>query len=251
MVIDDLAVVEIVPVALVDGRVVAASPGKSWWKLIEAGKIVIFRGALAPGRMVGLRRALLGWGAVADPIPPGVSASRPGLDFHRVDDGTEPTTMPHIFHQFGFATGASLPAPLAAEVRALRHLLLDWQNQLAGTHFDLDDAEFRFKAMRHPRGGGHLVSHRHPFLPQKVAVFLNLSEPSRDYASGAAVFRNASGWVDTFADFRCGDLLAWRYDLVHAISRVGPESRLTWDGDDGLWIAAMERFEAHPHSKVA
>ena len=104
---------------------------------------------------------------------------------------------------------------------------------------------------RHPRGGGHLVPHRHPYLPQKVAIFLNLSEPGVDYASGAAVFRNAGGWVDTFADFRCGDLLAWRYDLVHGISAVEPEAPLTWEGDDGLWIAAMERFEAHPHSSVA
>lgn len=251
MAIDDLAVVEIVPAAMVDGKVVAGSPGGSWWSPIEAGKILIFRGALAPERMVDLRRALLAWGAVADPILPGVSASRPGLDFHRVDDGSAPTTLPHIFHQFGFAKGESLPAPLAGEVRALRQLLLDWQNQLAGTEFGLDDPEFRFKAMRHPRGGGHLVPHRHPFLPQKVAIFLNLSEPGHDYSSGAAVFHNASGWVDTFADFRCGDLLAWRYDLVHGISRVEPESPLTWEGDDGLWIAAMERFEAHPHSNLA
>lgn len=251
MTMDDLAEVEIVPVTLAGGRVVAGREAASWREVIDRGKIVIFRGALAPEAMVSLRRALRAWGAVTPPIPPGVSASQPGLDFHRVDDGTAPTTMPHIFHQFGFATGQSLPAALALEVRALRQALLDWQNGLAGTDFDLDDPDFRFKAMRHPRGGGHLVAHRHPYLPQKVAIFLNLSEPGGDYAQGAAIFRNGSGWVDTFADFRCGDLLAWRYDLVHGISPIEPEAPLTWDSDDGLWIAAMERFEAHPHSKVA
>ena len=248
---ENLARPEIVPVKQANGIVAAEHDGSSWREAIDRGKIVIFRGALAPDAMVALRRSLLAWGAAAPPIPVGVSASQPGLDFHRLDDGTAPTTLPHIFHQFGFATGASLPAPLAAEVRAMRHLLLDWQNRLAGTVFDRDDADFRFKAMRHPRGGGHLVSHRHPYLPQKVAIFVNLSEPGRDYASGAALFRNASGWVDTFADFRCGDLLAWRYDLVHGVSPVEPEAPLSWAGDDGLWIAAMERFEAHPHSHVA
>ncbi len=250
MATQDLAEVSIVPVTLVGGRVVADQDAAAWREAIDAGKIVIFRGALAPDAMVSLRRALLAWGEVVPPIPPGVSASQPGLEFHRIDDGTAPTSLPHIFHQFGFATGKALPDPLAAEVRALRHLLLDWQNRLADTAFDLDDEDFRFKAMRHPRGGGHLVPHRHPYLPQKVAIFLNLSEPGRDYANGAAVFRNASGWVDTFADFRCGDLLCWRYDLVHGISKVEPESALTWQGDDGLWIAAMERFETHPRSKT-
>lgn len=248
---DDLAAVEVVPAGLQGGLVAAGQDGGHWRAAIDAGKIVIFRGVLASERMRALRRGFLTWGVATPPIPPGVSASRPGLEFHRVDDGTAPTTMPHIFHQFGFATGEALPAGLASEVRSLRHLLLDWQNRLAGTAFDFDEATFRFKAMRHPRGGGHLVPHRHPYLPQKVAIFLNLSEPGIDYASGAAVFRNAGGWVDTFADFRCGDLLAWRYDLVHGISAVEPEAPLTWEGDDGLWIAAMERFEAHPHSSVA
>jgi hypothetical protein len=251
MTTEELATIEIVPVTRAGGRVAAEAEPVHWREPLDAGKIVIFRGACAPAAMTALRRELLAWAVATPPIPTGVSASQPGLDFHRLDDGTAPTTMPHIFHQFGFATGRELPAGLAAEVRALRHLLLDWQNRLAGTEFDLDDEAFRFKAMRHPRGGGHLVPHRHPYLPQKVAIFLNLSEPGRDYDSGAALFRNASGWVDTFADFRCGDLLAWRYDLVHGISPVDPGMPLAWAGDDGLWIAAMERFEAHPHSNVA
>lgn len=247
----NLSMVDIVPVEGIGGRVVAERAGESWRAAIDEGKIIVFRGALAASSLVALRRALLEWGAATAPLAPGISASQPGLDYHRVDDGTQPTSLPHLFHQFGFARGDSLPSALADEVRSLRHLLLDWQNRLAGTSFDLEDPEFRFKALRHPRGGGHLVAHRHPYLPQKVALFLNLSEPGRDYASGAARFRNASGWVDTFADFRCGDLLAWRYDLVHAVSAVEPERPLTWEGDDGLWIAAMERFESHPQSKVA
>ncbi len=251
MSLNELSTVDIVPVTLADGRVIAGSDPSNWRDAIDQGKIVIFRGAYRPEAMVALRRALLAWGVETPAIAPGVSASLPGLDFHRLDDGSAPTTLPHVFHQFGVATGEALPGDLAGEVRAMRHALLDWQNRLAGTDFDLDTPEFRFKAMRHPRGGGHLVSHRHPYRPQKVAIFLNLSEPGADYRSGTARFRNATGWVDTHEEFRCGDLLAWRYDLVHCITEVEPGMPAQWAGDDGLWIAAMEAIHVHPRSKTA
>ncbi len=257
--LNELCTADIVPVALVAGRVVADRAATCWRAPIDRGKIVIFRGAFQPRAMVALRRALQTWASQTPAMPRGVSASQAGLNFHRLDDGTQPTSLAHIFYQFGIVDGpadgdASAGAPpkdLAAEVRAMRVALLDWQNQLAGTAIDANAPEFRFKAMRHPRGGGHLVSHRHPYLPQKVAIFLNLSEPGVDYASGCARFRNAAGWVDTHADFRCGDLLAWRYDLVHGITEVEPSAPLQWTGDDGLWIAAMEWIDSHPHSRTA
>ena len=247
----ELSSVAIVPVTLVDGRVKAGADGVTWRTAIDHGKIVIFRGAFSAASMVSLRRDLQAWASRASPLPLGISASRRGLDFHRVDDGTTFSHLPHVFHQFGVATGAALPDGLATRIRALRHALLDWQNRLAGTDFDLDASEFRFKAIRHPRGGGHLVPHRHPYEPQRVSIFLNLSDPGVDYRSGAARFRNASGWLDTHADFRSGDMLAWRYDLVHDVSPVERNVPQKWEGDDGLWIAAVEWVDAHPNSTEA
>ena len=96
--------------------------------------------------------------------------------------------------------------------------MLIFQNELAGTCFRLEGDGFRTKVMRHPRGGGYLVAHRHPYLPQRVALFLNLSEPREDYFNGGARFKANGSWISTFEHFRIGDVLAWRYDMVHEVA---------------------------------
>ena len=70
---------------------------------IENQRILIFRGAFDGGDMIALRRAVQQWGETAEPFPKGQSASRAALNFHRLDDGSAPTNLPHVFHQFGFA----------------------------------------------------------------------------------------------------------------------------------------------------
>ena len=217
---------------------------------IDDERILIFRGAFDPAEMVSLRRAVQAWGEATDEFPRGKSASIPGINFHRRDDGTAPTSMPHIFHQFAFADLASVPAGLAARLRTISTALLDFQNELAGTRFELEGDAFRTKVMRHPRGGGFLVRHRHPYLPQRVSLFLNLSEPGVDYSSGGVSYRSKGAWIETFAEFRSGDILAWRYDLIHDVRPVDPNDTLKWEGDDGFWIYALEMEEVHKASNV-
>ena len=84
----------------------------------------------------------------------------------------------------------------------------------------------------------------------RVAMFLNLSEPGVDYGSGGAAFRTADGWVDTFAPFRIGDIMAWRYDLIHSVIPVDPAGPPSWTGDDGFWIYALEGHEVHKASRT-
>ncbi len=213
--------------------------------------IIIFRGAFGADDMLALRRLAVDWAAVTAPFPAGRSASLPGINFHRRDDRSTPSSIPHIFHQFGFGAPALLPSPLKERVERISALLLDLQNRLAGTSFPPGCPEFRTKVIRHPRGGGHLVPHRHPFLPQKISLFLNLSQPGSDYASGGARFRCHGQWIDTSWAFRIGDVLAWRYDLIHAVAPVDGAAELSWEGDDGFWIYAVEYNEAHPNSSEA
>ncbi len=128
--------------------------------------------------------------------------------------------------------------------------MLDLQNALAGTNFALDVPGFRTKVMRHPRGGGFLVPHRHPYLPQRVSIFLNLSQPGVDYSSGGVSFKAHGAWVKTFEHFRMGDILAWRYDMFHEVEPTDPNMPLRWEGDDGFWIYALEMEEVHSVSSV-
>jgi hypothetical protein len=159
--------------------------------------------------------------------------------------------MPHVFHQFGFGDLNSLPREIADLVTPISEALLALQNELAGTRFEIAKAGLRTKVIRHPRGGGFLAAHSHPFLPQRISVFLNLSEPAADYASGGAAYKTSGLWIAPFEDFRIGNLLAWRYDLTHQVLPVDPGEPLKWEGDDGFWLYGLEMDEVHKHSKLA
>lgn len=230
------------------------SPDADIETLIEAiesdEQLIIYRSAYSREEMATVRRAILDWGEANEAWPQGVSASKEAINFHRVDDGKITGRMAHIFHQFGFGDPEGLSEPLKGFMARLRREVFDLQNRLAGTDYHLDTPEFRTKAIRHPRGGGYLVPHAHPYLPQKVAVFLNLSEPGEDYQNGAMRFRTSDGeWISTFNELRCGDLVAWRYSMVHEAAAVDPEAEIDWSCDKGLWIFAIEHVPVHELSE--
>jgi hypothetical protein len=241
---ETIRIIEVLPY---EAAIVSA---KDHCATIADGCLLIFRGALAGTDLVALRRALLQWAGTFEPFPCDQSASRPGLNFHRLDDGSAPTTMPHIFHQFGFSNLAGLPRDLKSVLTSISTMLLELQNALAGTSFTLDGQGFRTKIMRHPRCGGYLVPHRHPYLPQRVSVFLNLSQPGIDYAQGGVSFKPHDAWIGTFEEFRLGDVLAWRYDMLHQVEPVDPGRPQKWDGDDGYWIYALEMDHIHALSNA-
>lgn len=214
--------------------------------------LVILRNVWSRERMLDFRQTILEWSRSTPVWPQGVSASLPDINFHRMDDGSLPGRMAHIFHQFGFGKWDELPMKLRSDVEEIGGAMFMLQNRLAGTDFKFGSPDFRIKAIRHPRGGGHLVPHTHPYLPQKVAVFLNLSEPGVDYHSGGLRFVGPDKkWIDTYEDFRCGDLLAWRYSMMHETSPVDAEAVLDWQSEDGLWIFAMDFVESHGLSHQA
>ena len=217
--------------------------------MLEGRSIVVFRNVFATDDMLELRRLVRSWGDATPAFPNDRSAGIPGLNFHRIDDSSHRTTLVHIFHQYGFGTLAALQAPLRPLLERVSGTLIDLQNRLAGTAMRAAPDSLRIKIIRHPRGGGMIAPHTHPYLPQKVAVFLNMSVPDRDYRSGDTRFKLAGRWISTREVFGCGDVLAWRYDLVHDIQPVDPGEPLSWTGDDGLWILAPEMVEAHGRSK--
>jgi hypothetical protein len=242
--------VTIVGAALSGGRIIADGDLDQHRSALDQQRLLIFRGAFDPAEMVALRRAVQAWGEATEEFPRGKSASVPDINFHRRDDGTAPTSMPHIFHQYGFGNLAALPTALREKLETISAALLDFQNELAGTDFKLKGDTFRTKLMRHPRGGGFLVPHRHPYLPQRVSLFLNMSEPGVDYVSGGVSYRSSGGWIVPSDDYRLGDILAWRYDMIHDVRPVDPNEPLTWEGDDGFWIYALEMDEIHKASSV-
>jgi hypothetical protein len=246
----DEALVRAVPAELRDGRIAFAGSDAQFGEMLEGRSLVIFRNVFATEDMLELRRLVRSWGDATPAFPNDRSAGIPGLNFHRIDDSSHRTTLAHIFHQYGFGTLAALEAPLRPLLGRVSEALIDLQNRLAGTALRAAPDSLRIKIIRHPRGGGMIAPHTHPYLPQKVAVFLNMSVPGIDYDSADTRFKLAGRWISTRKVFGCGDVLAWRYDAVHDIPPVDAGEPLSWDGDDGLWILAPELVESHGHSKV-
>ncbi len=156
---------------------------------IDKQQIVVLRGIFVADELLALRRLVQAWGKSVPPFPAGQSASRPHINFHRVDDGSQPTSIPHIAHVYGFGNYGSLPKALQDRMIEVSSLLLDLQNRIAGTQFHLFSGEIKTMVIRHPAGGGYLANHVHPFLPQRVSLFLNLSLPGIDYRQGGPRFR--------------------------------------------------------------
>lgn len=242
--------VQIINANLVAGEILFEENIEALSSSIEQEKMIIFRGVYSAEEMVEFRRAILGWAVETEEFPHEKSASKPGINFHRRDDELTPTTIPHIFHQFGFGNYDDLPAVLSMKLKAKHCELITLQNKLAKTRFLIDHPDFRLKAIRHPRGGGYLVPHIHPYLPQRVSLFLNLSEPGKDYYRGAVRFRMKRNWIDTHDVFTIGDVLAWRYDAVHETTPIDEMEPLSWSGDDGFWIFALEGADVHKHSEA-
>ncbi|MEM8953387.1 MAG: hypothetical protein AAGD22_04465 [Verrucomicrobiota bacterium] len=233
-----------------DGAIIPDEPVEQLAASVDTGKLVVLPKLCPAKEMLALRREVLAWAQVTDPWPQGVSASKPGINFHRIDDGSIGGRLPHVFHQFGFGDFTALPDALNECLIPLAEAMCHFQNQLAGTDYQLNGGSFRIKILRHPPGGGHLVWHRHPYLPQKVELFVNLSQPGVDYQSGGASFKTPAGKLESFHCYDIGDLLAWRYDMIHNVDPVDPEESVDWSKDDGFWILAMEMIESHDNSTV-
>jgi hypothetical protein len=109
---------------------------------------------------------------------------------------------------------------------------------------------------------GALEEHRAAIANEWLVIFrgaydadrlirLHMWEPRIDYLSGGVTYRTTGTWTVAFEQFRMGDILAWRYDMLHGIEAVDPEAPLTWLRDDGFWHFALEMDEVHKASAKA
>jgi hypothetical protein len=242
--------VRVLEAGMRDGRIALPIPDDEVAREVEGEGAFIFRGVFGAEEIGDLRSAVASWSRDTPEFPKGVSASREGLNFHRRDDGSQPTLLPHIMHIYGFGDLSTLPAPLAARLRQFAEPALELQNRLSGTAFTLDRPGIKIGLDWHPRGGGYVTNHVHPGTPQKVSVLINLSQPGRDYSSGGARFRLRGRWVDTTDLFALGDVLVWRYNLPHAMGPVDPDASIDWELQNGLCILAIELTAAWGKTRV-
>lgn len=207
------------------------------------GQIAILKGAFSKEQVTKVKEQIWQWSQVTPPLAQGVSGSQLLLTFHRTDDDIDKGSHPHLFAQYAFGSLSSIPTGLKDHLHNMSLILLAAQEGLGGISLSIDDEQVRAKVINHPRGGGFISCHTHPFEPSRIAVFLNLSEPEQDYNSGGLRFFTHDQWIDTYHTFKAGDMVAWRQDLPHSIEPINASSPVTFD-TKGFWIFYVEYFPA-------
>jgi hypothetical protein len=64
----------------------------------------------------------------------------------------------------------------------------------------------------------------------------------QDYKSGGVRFHvPGKGWIETETQHVAGDIILFRYDLLHEITPVDPSGNVDWTRDDGRWSFVFPR----------
>jgi len=233
------------------GKIVAEISRTEVARLVAQGRIVILKGAIAPSLVVEFRRAVSRWGKNADPFPHGKSpTTEPEINYHRIDDGSIQSSLPHLFHQFGFGNHGRLEGELGTPAVVISQAMLDLQNEIAGTNLDFSIRGCRLKVLHYPTGGGYLQQHAHPLEPQRVGLILGGAKVGEDLSTGGTFFLTPFGDVDTADCHDIGDIILFRYDLPHGVSAIDADKKLDWSSDAGKWSVVLELRETHARSRA-
>ena len=240
---------ELIQASFKDHKVQPDRPFSYVRERVMEGRVVILKNAFSPDLMLQLRRALIEWSQTHPPYPQGKSPnSTPMENYHRVDDGVIRSALPHIFHQFGLNSIDQLVPSLRGPVNIVAQAMLEVENEVAGTHFDFSLTGLRMKVLHYPAGGGFLQEHTHPLEPQRVGLVLSASKLDTDVSTGGTYFLSPFGRVEAAAYHDIGDLILFRYDIPHGVSRVDEHSTLDWRSEAGKWSVVLDLRETHVQS---
>lgn len=245
----ELIAPELIPARFQDRKVQPEKPFSYVRARVMEGRIVILKRAFDADLMRELRSALVAWSRIHPQYPQGKSPnSTPLENYHRVDDGKIRSALPHIFHQFGLNSIDQLIPSLRKPASVVAQAMLDVENEVAGTHFDFSLSGLRMKVLHYPAGGGFLEEHVHPLEPQRVGLVLSASQLDTDVGSGGTYFLSPFGRVEAGPYHDIGDLILFRYDIPHGVSRVDEDRVLDWASEAGKWSVVLDLRETHVQS---
>jgi len=217
---------------------------------LSSGAIVVIKNAFSPRLLEELREFTVEWSNQTESYGFERSASLMHLNFHRKDSEADDASLPHCFHQFGFGNMDELEEGFRVLIRSIAGDMLTLQNLIAGTSFTFEEGDCRPKILRYPRGAGYLAAHKHPLTPQKIGLILQLSRHGTDYEDGGTVFETPFGKVSMKGAQDIGDLVLFRYDLVHEVPLVDVNASANWESSDGKWSMVLELLKTHENSNV-
>ena len=97
----------------------------------------------------------------------------------------------------------------------------------------------RVAVMHYPCGGGFFDWHKHNRYPSNYAIIVTLTKKGKNFKKGDANFKIGKKIIDLEKfNISIGDLILFRYDLLHSISSVDPNKNMTFD-KNGRWSLVM------------
>ena len=94
----------------------------------------------------------------------------------------------------------------------------------------------RIQVIHYPSGGGYFDWHKHKRYPTNYGMILNLSKKT-NYSSGGNEFKYKNKIIK-LKKLDAGDLVLFRYDLIHRVSEVEKNRNLTFD-KNGRWTLIL------------
>ncbi len=234
-----------------DGAIAAELSDAEIARLVGEGRIVILKSVFPDDEILAYRRAVRRWGHEEPEYRKDRSPNNtPDVNYWRTDRGDYPQGIPHIFRQYGLNSPERLPAYVGEATKRIANLLLDLQNRIGGTDFDISLTGMRVKLLHYPVGGGYLTEHAHPIEPQRVGLIAGMSRAGEDLTSGGTAFATPFGEVDTATHHDIGDVILFRYDLPHAVTPVEAGRPIDWESEAGKWSFVLDLRETSGLSKA-
>lgn len=213
-------------------------------RVMDAGEIVMLKGAFQDAMLTDLRTAVADWGRQ---VPAADVDDFAGNYHRRRAMVSRQQQAPHVFHDYNFNALGDMPAELQTKLRGLFE-------PLRGLYRDLTGAETRFEVpatgayvhpqvIQYPSGGGFFARHWHNLHPQQLGFIVSLSKRGRDYRGGGTCFEINGEIVDLEGRQDVGDICVWRYDHQHWVTQSDLADKFDWDRDDGRWVATYAYFD--------
>ena len=97
----------------------------------------------------------------------------------------------------------------------------------------------RLQIIHYPKGGAFFDWHQHPRYPVNYGLILNLSKKGINFDKGATEILRHNNDIICVEDITdIGDLILFKYDLIHRVAPCDPNDDLIFDRN-GRWTAVL------------
>jgi hypothetical protein len=220
-----------------DGKIVCDKTSKEIMDEILQFNVVIIKNLFDKEHLRELRRGVFEWSKTL-PI-----STEGGTNHHNISWGmSQLQKYPYSYHGYNFmgVTHDDLETQeafkqLFNDIRSIYKTMLNFYYEVTGNNSN--DITLNPQFIQYPKNGGFLGTHIHPFEPQKIGFILNLSELGVDHNTGGAYFEHENTRIDTTEQHDIGDMIIFRFNMLHGVSIVDkPDNFTKWDPDGGVWV---------------